>query len=381
MSEPRSPCVSRRLIGTVTAPTPGPTLIAIGSLHGNEPAGVDALQRVFARISGHPNLLSSGSFTALVGNMAALSAQRRFMDRDLNRNWNGQRGISHAREPGSTTEDLEHSELLGFIEQEIGQARDGVYVLDLHTTSGDSVPFTVFADTLASRGFARRLPNPIILGLEEHLEGTMVDYLSGRGHAAAAVEGGQHQDPASIDRLEAIMWIALDVLGIATDQPSITRGRRALSRVTRRIPHALEIRAAHKIVAGDRFRMHPGFRGFDRVRGGEILAADASGEIHAPTDGFLLMPLYQELGDDGFFIVKPVWRVWLLLSRILRTLRADRIVHWLPGVSRHGSERGVYWVNRRIARYFALEVLHLLGFKKVRDGDELVVRRRMTDQA
>lgn len=373
---------TQRVIGELVAPKPGPTLITIGSLHGNEPAGVGALQRVVKRLSGRSQPLRSGSLVGLVGNMAALEANRRFVDRDLNRNWNRPRLMTSDPPPRTTSvEDAEHHQLLTEIEHAIGRARGDVYILDLHTTSGDSPPFTVFADTLRSRRFARRLPNPIILGLEEHLVGTMVDYLAGRGYAAIAVEGGQHDDPGSVDRLEATLDVALHVLGI---DPDVRRTREAYERLrtaSRTIPRALEITRSHALGPDDRFRMHPGFRGFDRVRSGEILAADATGEVRAPTDGFLLMPLYQELGDDGFFIARPVLPFWLWVSRMLRTIRLDRVVHWLPGVTRTEGEPGIYHVNRRVARFFTLQVLHLLGFKKLNDGDELIVARRTDNQA
>jgi len=39
-------------------------------------------------------------------------------------------------------------------------------------------------------------------------------------------------------------------------------------------------------------------------------------------------------------------------------------------------------VNRRVARIYALQLFHLLGFRSVEDtGDHLVVRRRRFDEA
>jgi len=48
--------------------------------------------------------------------------------------------------------------------------------------------------------------------------------------------------------------------------------------------------------------MNPGFANFDPIRRGRVLAGKASGPVAAPFSGVLLMPLYQKLGEDGFFI-------------------------------------------------------------------------------
>jgi succinylglutamate desuccinylase len=50
--------------------------------------------------------------------------------------------------------------------------------------------------------------------------------------------------------------------------------------------------------------MNPGYFNFDPVSKGDIIASDSNGDIAAPADGHLLMPLYQLQGDEGFFIVQ-----------------------------------------------------------------------------
>ena len=44
----------------------------------------------------------------------------------------------------------------------------------------------------------------------------------------------------------------------------------------------------------------------DLIKKGDLLATDAKGEIRAASDGFMLMPLYQKEGNDGFFLVSEV---------------------------------------------------------------------------
>ena len=184
-------------------------LVAVGGIHGNEPAGALALVRVMKQLESHSRL-RCGDCVALAGNLPALAARRRFIDEDLNRSFDLERVESDA----DSAESRERRELWDALESVFREARGPVVLLDLHTTSGAGAPFAVFADTMVSRNFARRLSIPVVLGLEEQLAGTLIDYVGLEGHAAVGFEGGQHQDPESVDHLEAIVWIALGELGL-----------------------------------------------------------------------------------------------------------------------------------------------------------------------
>jgi succinylglutamate desuccinylase len=360
-----------RILHHVFGPAPGPTVISVVALHGNERAGIAAVRRVADQVPA----LERGEWMALTGNRTATAMGVRFLDRDLNRRWS-----DASRASTGAAEDREQHELREALDAAFARARGPVYLIDLHTTSGPGNPFTVFADTLRCRDAAHALPIPMILGLDEHLDGTLVDYVAGLGHAAVAVEGGAHTDPDAPATLEAAVLLTLHatrLLDPLTHSPESSRTR--LRRDAHSIPQVLEVRHRHAVAAGDAFHMHAGFASFDQVRAGQLLARDRRGEIHAPMSGHLLMPLYQAQGDDGFFVVRAVWRGWLAMSRVLRNAGGDRIVPYLPGV-RRTADPGVYLVDRRIARWGALEVMHLLGYRREDDeGRVLRVRRRKHD--
>ena len=67
-----------------------------------------------------------------------------------------------------------------------------------------------------------------------------------------------------------------------------------------------ELLYVHPIAADDDFVMHPGFKNFQPIAKGELLASDKNGEIKAKQDGRILMPLYQKQGEDGFFLIQTV---------------------------------------------------------------------------
>jgi hypothetical protein len=76
------------------------------------------------------------------------------------------------------------------------------------------------------------------------------------------------------------------------------------------------------------------------------------------------MPLYQGQGSDGFFIVRPVHAVWLRVSAIVRRLPVHHLLAWLPGVARHPTLPDSFVIDTHRARWLALQVFHLLGFKR-----------------
>jgi succinylglutamate desuccinylase len=186
-----------------------------------------------------------------------------------------------------------------------------------------------------------------------------------------------------VDRAEAAVWIALAASGVlpAGSRPEVEAGRALLGAGSAGLPRVVEVRHRHAIAAADGFRMDPGFRSFQPVGAGQVVARDRRGPVAVAEAGRLLMPLYQPLGDDGYFLIREVRPFWLALSARLRRLRLARVLHWLPGVRRHPELPETFVVDRRVARWFALEIFHLLGFRRHGPaGAKMVVSRRANDR-
>jgi succinylglutamate desuccinylase len=328
----------------------------------------------------------SGDLVALAGNVSALAMGRRFVDRDLNRAWTTARiEALRAQVPvPECVEDREQMELLDEIEAIVDDARGPVFALDLHTTSGPGGVFSVFSDALPHRAFAGSFPVPMIFGLEEQVDGTLVNLLSEHGLVAITVETGQHTEPAAVDRAEAAIWVGIVAAGLLPDDlvPQVGEARRRLRRDTGHLPRALEVRYRRQMVEGDGFAMEPGYSNFQKVERGETIARDNDGLVVAGEDARLLMPLYQEQGDDGFFLVREFRHFWMHASYILRRAGASRHAHWLPGVRRVPDTDDELVADKRIARLFARHLFHLLGFRQIEDaGSTIVFRRRPFDEA
>ena len=103
----------RRELGRHDDGEPGPTLLLQGGIHGNEPAGVVAIQRVLARLA-ELGASVAGRIVALAGNLPALEHGTRYLVRDLNRQWLPHSLEQlHAADPADDTpEDQQQRELL-----------------------------------------------------------------------------------------------------------------------------------------------------------------------------------------------------------------------------------------------------------------------------
>ena len=363
---------------------PGPTLVLVGGIHGNEPAGLAAAGKVVADLEAAKPAFR-GEIVVLAGNLRALERNVRYQHRDLNRVWTPER-IRRFRETGAANggcpEDLEQQELLEEIDRILHELRGDAYFLDLHTSSANGCPFLTVGDTLRNRRFARNFPLPLILGLEEQLEGSLLEYLNNRGMITLGVEAGQHDDPSSVDRFVAAIWIALVTSGMIREDlvPDLHRFRNLLASTCVDIPGVVEVRFRFAIAPQDRFRMQSGYSNFRQVRKGDLLATDRDGEIRAILDSRILLPLYQGQGDDGFFLVTEFRPFWLKVSEAMRRLGIGSLLPLFPGVRRHPDREGVLIVDTRVARWFPLQIFRLVGYRKLRRrGKLLLVSRRRYD--
>lgn len=361
----------QRELGRWDSGEPGPTLLVTGGVHGNEPAGVHALKRVFAHLHERAPKIR-GRLVGLAGNLAALGEKRRFLARDLNRGWD-QESIeaNEARDVGDrSAEDKEQLALIShFVEVDRSTSGPLVYI-DLHTSSAEGSPFLCLADTIDNRRLGMSTGVPIILGIEETIAGASLEWFADRGIMALAVEGGQHDSQEAIANHEAVLWQLLVHLGmLPEDFVDLTPHRARLREAVGSAPQIVEIVHRHVIAPDDEFRMEPGFLNFAEVKKGDLLAKDRHGDIRAKNRSHVMLPLYQELGDDGFFLARRVRWFWLWLAKWLRALHLAVVLPLLPGIRRDPDDRDTMLANPKVARWFVVEIFHLLGFRKESERD------------
>jgi succinylglutamate desuccinylase len=291
--------------------TQTPLLICVGGLHGNEPGGVDALVRVTRQLRAmEEDGALNGTLLALRGNRAALAHKKRYLDVDLNRAWSEDNlariRAQDPKEDGPT--DLEVRELLSLIEAPVAQGRT-VFLLDMHSTSGGGPPFSVVLGGHSSERLAASVGVPCVHGLNEAIQGTLTSWFSGHNGPSIVVEGGESRTEATVRHLEASIWSSLGVAGLlADDHDMVQRARQVLADATDGIPKHVQV-FHREPIRGMKFRMASPkgrrFKSFDFVHFRDHLADNKNGPVLAAKDGYLIMPLYQNKGSEGFFLAEP----------------------------------------------------------------------------
>lgn len=306
--EDRTRTASKRIIGSLNGEEHGPLVILMAGMHGNELAGVTAVENVLRKIeqSAAP---FCGKILAIRANLAALEKNVRYIDEDMNRIWFPSiieqiRSTSeHALE---SSERLEIKRLLHILDQLENQTSHPTILADIHTFSAEGSMFTLPNRSPDEIELLSKIYAPMVLGIGESLRGTALKYYHGRGLLSFGLEGGQHKNSLTEDNITALLMVLLQSAGCiaGNDYPEIEDCRAHLRQQTQQLPVKTELVYQHIIEEGDDFQMRPDYRNFQPIKEGEWLASDQDGKIVAQCDGYILMPLYQSQGNDGFFIIK-----------------------------------------------------------------------------
>ena len=307
----------QRVVGRYTGQNRGPLLIVIGGLHGNEPAGVKALERMFSMLDQeprtNPQFCFNGRLLGIRGNLRAMRQGKRFIVKDLNRQWNEENidRVLHAAPHTLDSEDQEMKEIIELVHQEIEDYRpDKIIVLDFHTTTAYGGIFCIPTNDPESIRIAAELHAPVITGLLDTVKATSLHYFNtknfGRETIAICFESGQHNEELSVHRAIAALTNCMRTIGCVKAQHVENRHDSILIEYSRDLPKVAELLNKHTIEDGDNFRMEPNYKNFQRVKKGELLARDRKGPIYASADGLILMPLYQKQGNDGFFLIRTI---------------------------------------------------------------------------
>ncbi len=295
------------VIAHIASGNPGPSLLILGGIHGNEPAGVHALEDVCARITSE-NLLLQGSMLALKGNLPALKKNVRYIESDLNRMWSKEliQNISSHPKWNNHTEAKQLKILLSLIDSFFTKAEGIRIFIDLHTTSATGGPFSIISNDPFNTHLASSLLAPVILNFTSSLHHTTNIFMDENELKGFAFEAGQHTDPNSIAIHEAAIWRILHENRMLTSGYSTNRYLRKLCSASNDLPPFAQAVYRHPLEHPSDFHMVEGFHNFHPLQSGEVVAYENQQPVKVPVDGFMLMPLYQKQGEDGFFIVEAI---------------------------------------------------------------------------
>lgn len=292
----------KRIIGNYTGNKKGPLLIITAGVHGNEPSGIHALQRIFAELE-HTKPSFSGKLIGIAGNVAALNKNVRFIDEDLNRTWTAK---NLSKTMGYNHEETEMREIIEILEKEKPDEFSLCYFMDCHSTSSESIPYISVQDVGKNNTWAHQFPVFIVKGFSDIVNGSIDKYFSKQGMTGFTFEAGQHNAKNTSKHHEGLIWLALKKankldLKQLSCYPECTETIENNDEITQK---TFEITYRHGLTEKDDFKMLPNFDNFQKITKGELLAMQNGKEIRSKWNARIFMPLYQAQGNDGFFVVK-----------------------------------------------------------------------------
>ena len=303
---------------------PGPRLIVLGAVHGNETCGTQAITRVLEDIDGGKVAIASGSVTFVpITNPLAYQRHERAGDRNLNRNLY----------PVASPKDFEDHVANWLCPLLAGHQ----VLLDLHSTRAQNPAFAMlgpednagplqpFAHCERERALALRL------GVKRYVEGWLATYAKGVerrvrravaagsglnplntdprygvgtteymrsvGGYAVTLECGQHDDPASPEIGYRAILNALAHLGITAPPLPEVIGEYEAFRM-------YEVHDKHH--AGDAFSR--AWASFDPLHQGDLIGTRQDGTpLLAEAEGCILFPdAKAEPGNEWFYLAKTI---------------------------------------------------------------------------
>lgn len=294
-----------RILGRIDNPDSDKLVIICAGIHGNEPGAVFAAHLVFQRLLAL-KLQLQGTVLFLAGNIPALDSGQRFMDEDLNRIWVPEILSSFpADEPAATVERQQARELYNIIVSEAAKYNMRYYI-DCHTTSSDTLPFISVHSQGPSYEFARQFPAYTVIESENTALGSIGGFFRSQGFTGFTFEAGQHDAWSSIENQEALMWLFLTKSEVLDPKAlkNEDKYRRILAKYIPEGRRLFKTEYRYTLKADSDFHMQPGMVNFQPVKMGEILALEKNEPVRSPMNGRVFMPLYQEQGEDGFFVIR-----------------------------------------------------------------------------
>lgn len=246
-----------------------PEVAVVAGIHGDEPCGVAALERILAD---DPTVERPVKF--VVANEEALEQGVRYLDEDLNRAF-----------PGDPDGDTHESRLAHDLAREV----EGCTVLALHSTRSYAEPIVVI-DTVdeIARSIAPRLPADVLIETDEYTDGRLVEH----AHTIEVECGLQGSDQAAENGywLTRAFLAATNVLPAPTTDDRLAAPERTDVRVFRLVgPIAKPDGETYEVVAPN----------FEPVEVGEVFAY-ADGEALTAEESFYPVLLSADGYTDVF---------------------------------------------------------------------------------
>ncbi|MFZ1866149.1 MAG: succinylglutamate desuccinylase/aspartoacylase family protein, partial [Polyangiales bacterium] len=258
-----------------------------GAVHGNEPCGADAIQRLTRNFEEGQLVPAGGTVFLILANPAATSQRRRYTPggADLNRLWDfafvdtlreDAWGYEHRRA-------LELKETLGDLD----------VFLDLHSAATATPPFGVSNGEAPIDEIAKHVGISYLVeswyGLADKV---IIGFLKLAGVPALSVECGSHDDPEISDKAYQIATSFLRATGAIDDDEELAGNDVQTVHVVERIT-----KPSHEFSFGSPWT------GFQLLEPGALIGRDRVTEIRVNRRCYAVLPNeHVEVGDDVIYL-------------------------------------------------------------------------------
>lgn len=302
---------------------PGPRLLVLGAVHGNETAGTRGIARILAEIDSGAIRVVRGSVSFVpVTNPLAYARRQRAGERNLNR----------ALRPSAVPQDFE--DRVANVLCPLLDAHDAL--LDLHSFHGAGEAFVMigpedndgmlepFAHAAQEERLARHLgvrrivdgwlpvyeagvvrrrarasASSRMLDVDPNYGVGTTEYMRARGGFAMTLECGQHEDPQAPEVAYRAIRQTLALLGLAEIELQPARQDHERLRL---------VEVVDRLHAQDRFVR--AWASFDPLEAGEPIAVRHDGQLlAAPAAGRIVFPNERaEAGQEWYYLAQPSTR-------------------------------------------------------------------------
>ena len=145
------------------------------------------------------------------------------------------------------------------------------------------------------------------------LKGTTLHYFTeanlGVDTMAITFESGQHDEELSVNRAIAGIICLMKEINSVKEEDVENYHEKIIKKYSENLPQLTTLVEHFPISEEDEFEMLPGFLNFQEIKKNQLLAYCNSKPITSKKEGLILMPLYQQQGEDGYFIVQKIKNV------------------------------------------------------------------------
>jgi succinylglutamate desuccinylase len=253
---------------------PGPTIAVLAGVHGNEMAGVIALQELLTSLN-----ITKGRLFIIYANPPAIEANVRMINKNLNR-------CFYKGNIGKTPEDIRAREIMHLLDQ-----CDAL--LDLHMFYDDNgLPFVICEDNALD--IAQKFEVEIISTNWTEVEPGGTDgYMFLKGKIGICVECGP------ISKATEYKEFAKKTIYQFLNHYDMTNKELNNSKIPKRI-----IRASSAVYRNSKcFKLADGFHNFDKLKDGQTIATEQNKQYIANHNECIIFPNYTaQIGEESYII-------------------------------------------------------------------------------